>query len=132
MQTAIATELIVIVPCLPPTANHMYRPNGRGGRLLTDEAKAFRVVLGAAARQAARLAGWQMPSGPLRLAILLTFDDRRKADIDNRCKAALDALAIALEFDDARVDEILIRRVGVEPRRPRCELILAPRERNLL
>lgn len=117
-------RLTVIVPVLPPTVNHMYAPNGRGGRILTEQAQAFRALAGYEARATAGLTGWRVPAGPLALTILLTFGDRRRADIDNRAKAALDALALALGFDDARVDEIVIRRVGVDKGRPLCEMIL--------
>lgn len=44
--------------------------------------------------------------------------------IDNRAKSAIDALALALGFDDSRVEDIRIRRVGVDPKRPLCEMIL--------
>lgn len=117
--------LIVIVPILPPTVNHMYRSNGRGGKVLTDQAQAFRKLVACEARTTARLTGWHLPAGALRLELLLTFGDSRRCDVDNRAKAALDALALALGFDDARVDEILIRRVGIDPKRPLCEMALS-------
>lgn len=117
-----STYLTVVVPLLPPTVNHMYCPDGRGGKILTVEAKAFRVCVGALVRTMVRETGWELPAGALQLTLLLTFGSRRRCDIDNRAKAALDALALALEFDDARVDEIVIRRVGVDPRRPICEM----------
>lgn len=118
------SDLTVIVPILPPTVNHMYAPNGRGGRVLTADAKAFRDQAGREAQTTAQYTGWQLPAGPLAITILLTFGDRRRTDIDNRAKAAIDALALALGFDDSRIDEILIRRIGVERGRPLCEMVL--------
>lgn len=117
--------LTVIVPILPPTVNHMYRSNGRGGKVLTDQAQAFRKLVACEARTTARLTGWRLPAGALRLDLLLTFGDSRRCDVDNRIKAAIDALALALGFDDARIDEILIRRVGIDPKRPLCEMVLS-------
>ena len=77
------------------------------------------------ARETARLTGWQVPSGRLQLTMLLTFGTRAtRVDIDNRIKTGLDALALALGFDDSRVDRIVIERVGVDPKRPLCEMIL--------
>jgi Holliday junction resolvase RusA-like endonuclease len=117
--------LTVIVPILPPTANHMYKPNGRGGKLLTDEAITFRAEIAVEVREVVRLTGWRMPAGPLQLTLLLTFGTRaRRLDIDNRIKSAQDALALALGFDDSRIDRIVIERVGVDPKRPLCEMIL--------
>ncbi len=122
------TALIVIVPLLPPSANHAWVSNGRGGKVLSDEYLTFRQELSVEARQTARLTGWTLPDGPLQLTMLLTFGSHRKADIDNRIKTGLDSLAVALGFDDARVGRIVIERAGVEPGRPLCELILEPWE----
>lgn len=119
------SALTVIVPILPPSANHAYRPNGRGGKLLTDEHTAFRLYVMAEARATARLCGWVLPGGRLQLTMRLTFGTQRaRVDIDNRIKTGLDALALALGFDDSRVDRIVIERVGVDPKRPLCEMIL--------
>lgn len=119
------TKLTVIVPILPPTINHAYRPNGRGGRLLTDELITFRGWVMIEAHTTMRRTGWQLPTGRLQLTMLLTFGTHRKrVDIDNRIKCGLDALALALGFDDSRVDRIIIERIGVDPKRPLCEMIL--------
>ena len=118
------TPLIVIVPMLPPTVNHMYRPDGRGGKLLTDEAKTFRELVCYEARSTANAAGWTVPMSALMFTLILIFGDNRKTDIDNRVKAGLDAVALALQFDDSRVKRIVIEHAGVEKCRPRCEMIL--------
>ena len=124
-MTTTTTALTVIVPILPPTINHAYRPNGRGGKVLTGEHITFREEVAIEARRLARLCGWALPDGRLQLTMLLTFGTRRaRVDIDNRVKTGLDALALALGFDDSRVDRIVIERVGVDPKRPLCEMIL--------
>lgn len=117
--------LIVIVPLLPPSVNHMYASNRDGSKRLTQEALTFRQAVAAEARSTANLTGWRVPDGRLKLAIKLTFGSRARQDIDNRAKSAIDALALALGFDDVRIDRVVIERIGVEPRRPLCELILA-------
>lgn len=117
--------LIVIVPLLPPSVNHMYAANRDGGKRLTQEALTFRQSVAAEARSTVNLTGWRVPDGRLKLAIKLTFGSYARCDIDNRAKSAIDALALALAFDDARIDRVVIERVGVDPRRPLCELILA-------
>jgi Holliday junction resolvase RusA-like endonuclease len=122
-----ATPLTIIVPLLPPTANHAWLPNGRGGKRISPEYDAFRIIVMAEARETARLTGWTLPDGGLQLTLLLTFDTRRKSDIDNRVKCSLDSLALALGFDDSRIDRIVIERVGVDPKRPLTEMILEGR-----
>src|SRR3990167_9521544 len=77
--------LTVIVPVLPPSANHAWLPNGRGGKRISPDYEAFRMVVMAEARETARLTGWQVPSGRLQLTMLLTFGTRAtRVDIDNR------------------------------------------------
>lgn len=116
--------LTVILTILPPSVNHMYLSNGRGGKRLTDEAQSFRDIAAVEIRTTANMTGWRVPAGGLRFTLLLTFADRKRADIDNRIKAALDSIALALGFDDTRVEEIIVRRVGIDPKRPLCEMIL--------
>ena len=117
-------NLTVIVPMLPPSVNHCYRNNGRGGRILTDEAKTFRELVYYEARSTAQLTGWELPAGALAFTLVLVFGDDRRCDIDNRIKSAIDAVALALGFDDARVRRIVIEHAGVERCRPLCEMIL--------
>ncbi len=126
--------LTVIVPLLPPTVNHLYvavpRTRKGGGRYMGKElspaAVLFRDMAMHEAREVARLTGWQLPEGRLKIALKLTFGDLRNQDIDNRAKAGIDAVALALGFDDSRIDRVVIERVGYEKGRPLCEIILAP------
>ncbi len=62
-------ELCIIVPMLPPTVNHCYRPNGRGGRILTDEAQTFRQVVALEIRDMLMRTGWQLPDGRLEFEL---------------------------------------------------------------
>ena len=121
------SKLIVIVPVLPPTINHMYQSIGKGRKALTDEALAFRQYVSAEARTTARAMGWKLPDGPLEFHLYLTYGDRRNTDIDNRVKSAIDSMAIALGFNDARIDKIQIERVGYEKGKPLCEMVLMPK-----
>jgi Holliday junction resolvase RusA-like endonuclease len=103
----------------------MYRPNGRGGRILTDEAMSFRERAGWEAKAAVTDQGWHYPPGArLALTMRLTFGSRRKADLDNRCKAALDAIAPVLGFDDSVIDRLVIERAGMVPGCPACVIVL--------
>ncbi len=67
--------IIITLPELPPTVNHMYRPNGRGGKLLTEEAKAFRwaVLVALCDRGSPRV-----PDGDLALTLRVVLPDKRR------------------------------------------------------
>lgn len=125
MITATAIDaLTVIVPILPPSANHMYATGRNGAKFLTEEAQAFRAYVAVEARTVARMTGWQLPAGRLAITIKLTYGTRARTDIDNRAKSAIDSMALALGFDDSRIDRVVIERAGYDQRRPLCEMIL--------
>jgi len=113
-------RVVVWVRMLPPTVNHYKLPNGRGGSYLSDDVNLFRSLV------AAELYGVAVDLGDARLAlrIALTFGTRHRCDIDNRAKSAIDALALALDFDDARIDRLVVERVGYDKGRPACEMTL--------
>jgi Holliday junction resolvase RusA-like endonuclease len=124
-STLTIPALTVAVGMLPPTVNHQYITRAGGGKALTREAATFRRLVGSLCRTAVREAGWSYPEGArLELEIRLTFPNRKNQDIDNRVKAALDALALALGFNDSCVDRIVVERVGVVRNRPLCEMVL--------
>lgn len=116
----ITTAITVTVAALPPTVNHMYITCRGGKKALGPEAERFRRLV----LEQTTGTQLQVPDGPVALTVRLWFGDRRRADLDNRLKAAIDALALALRFDDSRIHEIHARREGCEPGRPRCELVL--------
>jgi len=118
---ATGEPITITVAALPPTVNHMYVTCKGGRRALGPQAEVFRALVLEQVTEARPA----VPCGPLALTVRLWFGDRRKADIDNRLKAAIDALALALHFDDSRIHEIHAVRVGCDPGRPRCELVLS-------
>ena len=124
----IDSPLVIWLPLLPPTVNHLYRPGPRRGqRVLSDEARAFRAYVVSEVALQARHEGWSVPDGDLWITIRLTFGSRARMDIDNRVKAALDAVALALGFDDCRVARLVVERVGIDPKRPACEITIQAR-----
>ncbi len=96
------------LPTLPPSANHMYKTVKNGGRVLTDEVQTFRREVWAALSDGGRPA---VPAGPLVFRIRVRFPTRHRQDLDNRIKSSLDALAIALRFDDCRIVRIEAERL---------------------
>lgn len=112
--TGASAPLVVSVAGLPPTVNHMYLTVRGGGRVLTPEARDWYDRACSAIAESA--AGYVVPSGPLKLTIVL-YHLSRARDLDNALKAAQDALAKALGFDDKRIDYLAVARgVGKPPR----------------
>ena len=104
----------------PPTANHYWR-YGRGRWYIAKAGKAFRDAVQAEVL-ALRMTG-QMPREPLRgrVRLLVTVypPDGRRRDIDNICKALLDALQHAGVYDDdRRVSRLSIKRADDPPEQP--------------
>ena len=120
-------KLTIIVPTLPTTVNHLYKSIGRGAKALTDEALTFRQEVYLEARTTARMTGWKLPDGPLEFHLYLTYGSNRRTDVDNRIKSAIDSVALALGFDDARIDRIVAERVGYDKGKPLCEMVLMAR-----
>jgi Holliday junction resolvase RusA-like endonuclease len=115
--------LTITLDMLPPSVNHMYATSKGGQKFLTAEATLFRELAILQARAAAGRAGWQAPER-LAFHLRLWFPNRRQTDIDNRIKSALDACALALGFNDSRVDCVIAERVGIRPGRAECQMIL--------
>lgn len=130
-ETPFLRPLIVIVPYLPPTLNHMYNANRNGSKRLSDEALKFRAAISKEVADVCAAEPWEyIPGVPLSLTVFLTFGTRARQDADNRVKAGLDALALALGFDDRHVTAIHVYTLGVDPRRPLCELHLGDARRD--
>ena len=112
--------ITITVLALPPSVNHMYVALKGGKKALGPEAEIFRKLV-----LAEVLADRPtVPDGPLAFTMRLTFGDRRKTDLDNRLKACIDAVALALRFDDSRIERIVAERLRCDPGLPRCELTI--------
>ena len=102
--------MIVIVTPFPPSINHYYG-NGNGGRKFI---KAAGVAYRAAVVDYVTRHKLVAPEGRLCVAIDLFPPDRRRRDIDNSSKAALDALTHAGVYqDDCLIDQLHITRKQV-------------------
>lgn len=104
--------LLEVVLPWPPSVNHMYRPGGRGRRLLTAQAKQFRETVSVLVLDRCNRTKAELPIvGAIAIeAIACPPDDLRRRDLDNTLKATLDALQHARAFcDDSQVGQITIR-----------------------
>ena len=93
----------------PPTVNNYWGFHGHR-RFLTDKAQAFkREVQAAVLAQPIRFG-----NAPLYLAISLSPPDKRKRDIDNILKPAIDAMMQAGLFaDDSQIELLVVARSDV-------------------
>lgn len=98
--------LRVVLPCLPPTNNHLYAGSGKA-RHRTDAYMAFIAAVSAC------LAGQRAdPAGIYALHSRYTFPTRARQDAANRDKAAADAICAALGIDDSALVETHIYSAG--------------------
>lgn len=96
----------------PPSVNHYWHRQGSRSFIGTA-GKRFRAEVLDTIKNPPRLLG------RLRVLIELVMPDRRRRDVDNYAKAALDALTHAEVYgDDCQIDELIVRRLHVEP--PGC------------
>lgn len=114
-------SLTIAIKMLPPTANHMWLLNRNGSRRLSAEAQMFRLLVQAEVNHSPAV----VFGGPLSLRVVLTFGRRGQGDVDNRVKAAADALALALHFDDKLIRHIEAWDAGYDKGRPLTALTLS-------
>lgn len=121
LVTAPAYAVRCRVDALPASVNALYRPAGRGRKVLSDAAVLFRdlVALALVGKPKAPM------RGPLALSVWFTFPDGRRRDGDNLLKNCVDSLASALDFDDRRIVELhmFVERGSL----PETELLLEVR-----
>lgn len=100
----------------PPSVNQYWRHPSKGplaGRhLISEQGRAYRAKVTAHVcdeQQAHKLAD------RLAVSILCYPPDRRRRDLDNILKAALDALVFAgVMLDDSQIDRLAIERCAVQ------------------
>jgi crossover junction endodeoxyribonuclease RusA len=106
---------MIVLPW-PPSANHYWRHLSSGklaGRtLISEEGRVFREQV----QRNAMAEKWPRFGADARLSvrILAYMPDRRRRDLDNLLKSAMDALTHAgVWADDSQIDSLLIERAPV-------------------
>jgi crossover junction endodeoxyribonuclease RusA len=105
---------MIVLP-FPPSANHYWRhlTSGKlaGRTLISAEGRVFREQVMRNA-QAERWPSFN-PDQRLSVRILAYMPDKRRRDLDNLLKSALDALTHAgVWADDSQIDSLLIERAA--------------------
>ena len=94
----------------PPSVNHYWVRNRNGGLRVSAEGKAFREAVMWKLKNTIS----QPMQGMLAVDILVSMPDRRRRDLDNLMKAALDALTAAgVWLDDSQIADLRIRKSPV-------------------
>lgn len=102
----------------PPSVNHHWRsfvPRGRNRAItiISQRGREYRDAVCDLIYSAPML------TGRLAVVIEFTMPNKVRRDIDNFCKVVLDSITHAGVWkDDEQVDELIIRRLAVEP--PGC------------
>ncbi len=95
----------------PPSTNRVWRNvvvAGKPRTLLSKEGKAYRALV---VRQVLLARANHQLAGRLAVSLLAEAPDRRARDLDNICKATLDALTHAgVYLDDSQIDRLLVER----------------------
>jgi len=90
--------LEIILPMIPPSANHYVKHTRSGRHYITAEAKAFREAVVLFSR------GQQVRYPFYAMEIYLNLGPKQKQDLDNCAKVILDSLVLAEIIDsDAKI-----------------------------
>lgn len=98
---------------VPPSVNQIHFSARGGQRVLTDEARKYKVAVSAQVRtHMNRIGNAPVFEDGVAFTAYLYFPTRRKRDLDGGLKILQDAVCAGLRMNDNRVDEIhLYRRV---------------------
>jgi Holliday junction resolvase RusA-like endonuclease len=109
--TLLELRALSFVLQMPPTVNDAWHHiPATGGKALTDEHRQFRTNVISRVRHEMRT---DPPlAGRVELTLRLTFNTRRRTDIDNRVKPLQDALTHAKAYhDDSQIDRLIVERL---------------------
>lgn len=112
---------------IPPSVNKCYaniKQGGHRGRILTEEARIWKISAGYSAKTACRKHNWIMPEKDKKivLEIYAFWPDKRKHDMNNLHKLICDAFEGILYPNDSSV---LVRDMdySIDRKKPRVEIV---------
>lgn len=114
---------------LPPSLNNAYPVDRKTGRRFASKAlTAFKSQAIPLVRAAAAIAEFAAPAtATYKLTLHHYFPTRsgyNASDASNRIKAAEDAIAAALGFNDNRIIDVRSVKAGIDAAEPRCDVEL--------
>jgi Holliday junction resolvase RusA-like endonuclease len=112
-------RLVVSLP-VPPSVNARLVRGRRGHVVLSEAARQYNDEIAALLLP---YRGKIPPKTPIALEVVFTYPNRRR-DLDNILKQLVDALAQALEFDDAYVDTIIARKYTLSKAHPAVHVLI--------
>jgi crossover junction endodeoxyribonuclease RusA len=113
---ALTIALTIALPW-PPSANNLYPTGSDGKRHPSRDAMEFRQTASRIVQVEMMRHKFAPITGDVFVSLLLIPPDARRFDIDNRCKAVIDALEAGGMFaNDAQVKHLEVRNLG--PIRP--------------
>jgi crossover junction endodeoxyribonuclease RusA len=110
----------------PPTTNHAYLV-ARGRKVKTQVARdyAHEVMWRVADEMRVDPDGeWPTKNDRVAVAIVVTPPDRRRRDLGNVEKLAIDAICAQLGIDDSQIDLLTLVRAEVDRQNPRLVITL--------
>jgi len=110
----------------PPTTNHAYLV-ARGRKIKTTKARAYAEEVMWRVADEMRVdadGGWPTRDDRLAVSITVFPPDRRKRDLANLEKLAVDAACKQLGVDDSQIDRLTLERAPVDRKNPRLVLTL--------
>lgn len=124
-EAGVVLKTLRVTVDVPPSVNNAYYNGAKRGRFLTERASRFKDAAMAEIMAAALAQQFSCKSSDrFGLSLDVYFENDRRRDVSNTAKLAEDSLAQALGFDDCTVDLLTVRRAGIDPDNPRCEITL--------
>ena len=111
----------------PPSTNTAYAVV-RGRKIKTKKAREYADTVAAIAYQVDRdyTGDDYWTAGRLAVTLDMHAPDRRRRDLGNVEKLAVDAIAAQLGFDDSQIDVLTLRRQPVDRTNPRLVITVEP------
>ena len=117
---------LIFTVAIPPSVNNCFLQVKGRGRILTNEARAYKENTKRHIFAAAVIAKWRYQKGQrLAVEVRVFFKDKRPRDLGNLDKLLIDSIADACGFNDCCIDDERFIRAEIDKLNPRCEVTLS-------